>query len=166
MNDKLVDDPDVSVLFVCMGNICRSPTAEGVFRTLVDREGLRQRVRVDSAGTHAYHIGDSPDPRSCSAALRRDVDISRQRARKAKAIDFKHFHYVIAMDRDNYADLSAICPPGEEGRLSLFLDFAPELARRDVPDPYFGGGNGFEVVLDLIEAASIGLLEAIRKTHL
>ncbi len=154
------------VLFVCMGNICRSPTAEGVFRHLVEGEGLGGQIMVDSAGTHAYHVGEPPDRRAQAAARRRGVDLSRQRARKAKSGDFKQFDYVLAMDRDNHAELAAICPPGEEHRLKLFLDFAPELDTGDVPDPYYGGGRGFEVVLDMVEKASQGLLDHIRQNHL
>ncbi len=160
------DTDQINVLFVCMGNICRSPSAEGVFRGLVESEGLERAIGVDSAGTHAYHTGEPPDPRSIEAAGRRGIDLSRQRARKAHAIDFKRFNYVLAMDRKNHADLAAICPPGEERRLRLFLDFAPELSRQDVPDPYFGGSRNFEMVLDLIEAASRGLLQHIRNNNL
>ncbi|HEC90614.1 MAG TPA: low molecular weight phosphotyrosine protein phosphatase [Alphaproteobacteria bacterium] len=149
-----------------MGNICRSPSAEGVFRGLVESEGLERTIGVDSAGTHAYHNSEPPDPRSMEAARRRGIDISRQRARRAHPVDFQRFDYVIAMDRENYAHLATVCPPGEEHRLKLFLDFAPELERQDVPDPYFGGSGGFEVVLDLIEAAAKGLLEHIRNNDL
>ncbi|MEE8392717.1 MAG: low molecular weight protein-tyrosine-phosphatase [Rhodospirillales bacterium] len=154
------------VLFVCLGNICRSPTAEGVFRSLVESEGLSGRIEADSAGTGAYHVGSPPDGRSQAAALRRGVDLSRQRARKANAGDFKKFDYVLAMDRDNLSDLARICPKGEEGRLKLFLGFAPGLGRSDVPDPYYGGPHGFEAVLDLIATASKGLLDDIRANHL
>ncbi|HEC90060.1 MAG TPA: low molecular weight phosphotyrosine protein phosphatase [Alphaproteobacteria bacterium] len=149
-----------------MGNICRSPSAEGVFRYLVKSEGLEGSIGVDSAGTHAYHIGEPPDPRSRQAARRRGIDLDRQRARKAHVMDFEQFNYVVAMDRENYSRLAAICPPGEEHRLKLFLDFAPEFNLQDVPDPYFGGSYGFEVVLDLIEAASKGLLQHIRNNDL
>lgn len=156
----------VSVLFVCMGNICRSPTAEGVFSTLVERENLAGRILVDSAGTHAYHVGDPPDSRSQASARNRGVDLSRQRARKVTAGDFARFDYVLAMDEDNHALLAALCPAGEEHRLKLFLDFAPQAGRSDVPDPYYGAGGGFETVLDLIEEASQGLLADMRKNHL
>ncbi len=155
----------VNVVFVCLGNICRSPTAEGVFRAVVERHGLGRRIGVDSAGTAAYHVGESPDSRAQAAARRRGFDLSAIRARKATKGDFKRFDYVLAMDRENRAALSRICPPGEEHRLSLFLDYAPHLGRRDVPDPYYGGGNGFELVLDLIEAAAEGLLADIRENH-
>ena len=156
----------VNVVFVCLGNICRSPTAEGVFRAIVERHGLDRRIGVDSAGTGAYHTGEPPDQRAQAAARRRGFDLSAIRARKATAADFKRFDYVLAMDRENQAALSRLCPLGEEHRISLFLDYAPQLGQRDVPDPYYGGGNGFELVLDLIEAAAEGLLADIREKHL
>jgi protein-tyrosine phosphatase len=155
----------VKVLFVCMGNICRSPTAQGVFETLVQRENLAQRIKIDSAGTHAYHVGEPPDPRATEAAKRRGVDLTTQRARKVKPEDFLEFDYVLAMDSSNYEALREICHPDYEDRLRLFLDFAPHLGVEDVPDPYYGGPQGFERVLDLIEAASEGLLVAMRTRH-
>jgi protein-tyrosine phosphatase len=157
---------EIKVLFVCMGNICRSPTAQGVFEQQVAAAGLADVILVDSAGTHAYHVGEPPDPRARESALRRGVDLSSQRARKVSAEDFEHFHYVLAMDLDNYAILQRLCPSGQEDKLSLFLDFAPDTRQREVPDPYYGGHSGFEKVLDLIEAASAGLLEDIRSRHL
>lgn len=156
----------VSVLFVCMGNICRSPTAEGVFTSLVAEEGLDERIDVDSAGTHAYHVGDPPDLRAQRSALARNVEISHLRARRAVREDFERFDYVLAMDNDNYQILASLCPTGQEHKLHLFLDFAPQLNTREVPDPYYGGTKGFERVLDLIEAASHGLLQHIRTKHL
>ncbi|MET0102325.1 MAG: low molecular weight protein-tyrosine-phosphatase [Sedimenticola sp.] len=156
----------VKVLFVCMGNICRSPTAHGVFEALVKREGLGERIVVDSAGTHAYHVGEQPDPRSQSTARARGFDLSHLRARKAEAVDFDHFDYVLAMDSDNYANLSAICPQGMQDKLQMFLDFAPHLGIQDVPDPYYGGSGGFERVFDMVEAASEGLLADIRRRYL
>ncbi len=155
----------VKVLFVCMGNICRSPTAQGVFETLVAKEGLAQQVEIDSAGTHAYHVGNPPDQRASQAALQRGIDLSAQRARKVLATDFLEYDYVLAMDRSNYEDLRALCHPDYEQRLHLFLEFAPDTGERDVPDPYYGGTEGFERVLDLIEAASIGLLADMRARH-
>ncbi|MBI5462501.1 MAG: low molecular weight phosphotyrosine protein phosphatase [Gammaproteobacteria bacterium] len=155
----------VKVLFVCMGNICRSPTAQGVFETLVQREGLAPRIEIDSAGTHAYHIGEPPDKRAQEAAKRRGVDLSTQRARKVRAEDFLEYDYVLAMDRSNYEDLRTICHPDYEERLRLFLEFAPQSGEQDVPDPYYGGAQGFERVLDLIEAASAGLLAEMRARH-
>lgn len=156
----------VSVLFVCMGNICRSPTAHGVFRKLVSDSGLEGHISTDSAGTHAYHIGEGPDKRSQATASKRDIDISDLRARQAKAEDFHRFDYVIAMDQDNLISLNRICPGEMEHKLRLFMDFAPQMRTREVPDPYYGGGRGFEHVFDLVEAASVGLLEEIRSTHL
>lgn len=152
----------VKVLFVCMGNICRSPTAHGVFRELVRREGLEGQVQIDSAGTHAYHVGNPPDRRAQATAERRGIEISDLRARQVQPEDFERFDYIIAMDADNLADLEAICPAGMEGRLRLFLDFAPERPEREVPDPYYGGPQGFEQVFDLVEEAARGLLEEIR----
>jgi len=149
-----------------MGNICRSPSAEGVFRHLVNERALEKYINIDSAGTHAYHIGEPPDKRSQMAALRRGVDLSQQVARRFDATDFTTFDYVLAMDHDNLQILTVLCPGGHEHKLSLFLNFAPQLDEDEVPDPYYGGGKGFERVLDLIEAASEGLLADIRQRHL
>lgn len=155
----------IKVLFVCMGNICRSPTAEGVFAEVLKRHGLEDRVSVDSAGTHAYHVGSAPDPRARSAALRRGMDISRQRARRVVREDFDEFDYILVMDRDNLAILEELSPPRPHARLRLLLEFAPELGTDEVPDPYYGGGAGFERVLDMIEAAAEGLLQEILPDH-
>ena len=154
----------IRVLFVCMGNICRSPTAEGVFRDLLRQAGLAQQVRTDSAGTHAYHIGEPPDRRTQAAALRRGVDLSDLRARKVTRSDFEHFDYVLAMDVQNHASLRELCPPERADRLRLFLEFADGPVR-EVPDPYYGGARGFEQVLDLVEEGARGLLAHIRATH-
>lgn len=153
----------VSVLFVCMGNICRSPTAEGVFRHIVEQEGLDEHIHIDSAGTHAYHVGEQPDSRAQQTARSRGIDLSRQRARKVCHDDFEQFDYVLAMDNDNHAILTSMCPAGNDECLSLFLDFAAQRAESEVPDPYYGGPQGFEHVFDLVEDASRGLLEDIRK---
>ncbi len=153
----------IKVLFVCLGNICRSPTAEGVFRTLVDAEGLSESISADSAGTAAYHIGNPPDPRSQAAALKRGIDLSALRARKVDKGDFRQFDFLLAMDIDNHADLMAICPPGNENKVHLMLDFMEGESMKNVPDPYYTGGDGFEVVLDLVTAASRGLLRDIRE---
>jgi protein-tyrosine phosphatase len=155
----------VAVLFVCMGNICRSPTAEGVFRKLHQELAPELDLHVDSAGTHAYHIGDPPDPRSHAAALVRGVDISGHRGRQAIFQDFHDFHYVIAMDSDNLRRLQALRPKGARAELRLLLEYAPQVGLVDVPDPYYGGAGGFERVLDLVEAGSRGLLEEIRRHH-
>jgi len=149
----------VRVLFVCMGNICRSPTAHGVFRKLVVERGLAHRVEIDSAGTHAYHVGEPPDRRARQTALERGIDIGDLRARLAEPDDFQLFDYVLAMDRDNYRSLARLCPAGLETKLRLFMDFAPEFRVRDVPDPYYGGQTGFDQVFDLVEGAAQGLLD-------
>lgn len=156
----------VRVLFVCMGNICRSPTAEGVFRYLVQQERLEEVIDIDSAGTHAYHVGDPPDQRAQSAALRRGIDISGQIARRVRPEDFLSFDYILAMDMENLQHLQSWCPPDQEHKLSLFLDFASDLEESEVPDPYYGGTSGFDRVLDMIEAASQQLLLHIRRKHL
>ena len=154
------------VLFVCMGNICRSPSPEGVFRDMVERKGFSAQIMTDSAGTGDWHVGNPPDPRAQKAALDRGVDISDLRARKVRAKDFIEFDYVLAMDRSNYAKLQQICPPGYEDRLYMFLSFYPDSPEEEVPDPYFGGADGFDYVLDLIEKASEGLVEDIKTGYL
>ncbi len=149
-----------------MGNICRSPTAEGVFRKIVDDEGLSYAIEIDSAGTHAYHIGSKPDSRSEAAAKNRSVDLSTQRARKINEFDFELFDYILPMDRENYSNLLEICPVHFENKLQLFLEFAKNISEMEVPDPYYGGNQGFERVLDMIEDASKGLLWHIKTRHL
>jgi len=156
----------VKVLFVCLGNICRSPTAEGVFRKLVQEQNLARQIEIDSAGTHAYHVGEPPDERAQAAALRRGIDISGLRGRKAIAADMRTFDYVLAMDNENFENLRAICPTGLESKIRLFLEFAANRPEQEVPDPYFGGAGGFDRVLDMIEEAALGLLEDIRRQHL
>lgn len=156
-------DPDYRILFVCMGNICRSPTVEGVFRALVAREWPDAVIEIDSAGTHAYHVGEPPDRRAQRAAASRGVDLSALRARRVVAEDFERYDLVIAMDPLNVAVMEEICPPEWRSRIRLLLEFAPALGREDVPDPYYGGSNGFEYVLDLAEEASAGLLAHVRE---
>lgn len=151
------------VLFICMGNICRSPTAHGVFLKLVEDHRLSDRVEVDSAGTHAYHVGQPPDTRSQAAAWRRGVDLSPLRARQVTVHDIEYFDYVLAMDRANMAVLQNLAPSDYFDKLAMFLDYAPHLSKREVPDPYYGGDTGFEQVLDLVEAASEGLLNAVKQ---
>ena len=151
----------VKVLFVCMGNICRSPTAEGVFRHKVEQANLGEQFSIDSAGTHAYHVGNPPDSRATAAALNRNIDLTRQRARRVNVDDFSAFDYIIAMDESNRDDLLAICPAGYEDRVRLFLEFGSS-NESEVPDPYYGQGRGFEIVLDLVEDASEGLLGQLR----
>jgi protein-tyrosine phosphatase len=155
----------VKVLFVCMGNICRSPTAHGVFRKLVRDEGLSETIEIDSAGTHGYHVDEPPDRRAVQTAARRGIALDDLRARRVRPDDFWHFDYVLAMDQDNYVSLSTICPRGMEHKLMLLMDFAPELRTREVPDPYYGGTGGFETVFDMVEAAAMGLLADIRRRH-
>lgn len=145
-----------------MGNICRSPTAEAVFRHLVVAEGLAERIETDSAGTHDYHIGAPPDSRSQAAAAQRGFDLSPLRARQVRVEDFADYDYVLAMDEANRVALRKLCPTQYRERVKLFLEFAPEAGRREIPDPYYGGAKGFEEVLDLVEDAARGLLEHIR----
>jgi len=153
------------VLFVCMGNICRSPTAEGALRKLLAERAPELDVQVDSAGTHAYHIGHPPDVRAQRAAALRGIDLSAQRARRVTEEDFEHFELLLAMDELNRAALLEICPVEYRGRVRLLLEFAPEAGRLEVPDPYYGASNGFEHVLDLVEEAALGLLEHLRNTE-
>ena len=150
------------VLFVCMGNICRSPTAEGVFRHHATEAGLLDSLEIDSAGTHAYHVGEPPDRRSQAAAERRGISLSGIAARKVAADDFERFDLILAMDEDNYRLLKDQSDPEHHGKIRLFLEYgkSPE---REVPDPYYGGTSGFERVLDLVEDASQGLLAVIRR---
>jgi len=152
----------VSVLFVCMGNICRSPTAEGVFRHFVAQAGIADAVEIDSAGTHAYHVNEPPDRRAQAAAERRGFSMSEIRARRVRADDFERFDYIIAMDRDNLAMLTDQSDAQHHGKIRLFLEFS-SAHEDEVPDPYYGGAAGFERVLDLVEDASRGLIETLRK---
>ena len=154
----------VSVLFVCMGNICRSPTAEGVFRYFVAQSELANRVRVDSAGTHAYHTGEPADRRASAAAERRGYSLADIRARPIAADDFEKFDLIIAMDRDNLDHLMGQAEVENHQKISLFLEFSAG-SEDEVPDPYYGGSAGFERVLDLVEAASRGLLETLEKNR-
>ena len=153
----------MKILFVCLGNICRSPTAEVVFREIVAREAPELGVEADSAGTAGYHIGEPPDPRTRDAALRRGYDLSSLRARIVEANDFERFDLILAMDSENLSVLRRRAPRDATRRVRLFLEFAPELGVADVPDPYYGGPNGFEEVLDLVEAAARGLLQHVRE---
>lgn len=150
------------VLFVCLGNICRSPTAEGVFRRQLAAEGLSDGVEVDSCGVGSWHVGKAPDSRAQQAAARRGIELGQLRARQLSDADFQHFDYLLAMDHDNLAVLETRRPPDCASHLGLFLAFAGE-PDRAVPDPYYGGEQGFEEVLDLIEAASRGLVAEIRQ---
>jgi low molecular weight protein-tyrosine phosphatase len=153
----------VKILFVCLGNICRSPTAEGVLRVLAAREAPELVIEVDSAGTAGYHVGQPPDPRTREAAARRGYDLGALRARVVEPQDFERFDLILAMDHDNLEVLRRRAPHHAHERLRLFLEFAPEGVVDEVPDPYYGGPNGFEEVLDLVEAATRGLLAHLRR---
>ena len=153
----------MKILFVCLGNICRSPTAEIVFREIAAREAPNLRVEIDSAGTAAYHVGSPPDSRTRQAALRRGYDMSALRARVVEPQDFGRFDLILAMDRQNFDALRQRAPATAHQRIRLFLEFAPDTDTTEVPDPYYGGPNGFEEVLDLVEAASRGLLRHVRE---
>ena len=152
----------LKVLFVCTGNICRSPTAEGVFRAMVDATRLSGRINADSAGIAGYHIGEPPDERSQHAALARGIDLSGQRGRQVAPDDFKNFDYIVALDQTHHRELLDLCPLDQAHRVKLLLDYAPQVGTRDVPDPYYGHHDGFSHVLDLIEAGASGLLQEIR----
>ena len=151
-----------AILFVCMGNICRSPTADGVFRQKVADHGLGQQVRVDSAGTHNYHPGSPPDGRAQAAAARRGYDLSALRARQVQAADYAAFDLILVMDQDNLAVLQENCPPEHQHKLRLLTEFCQVHKASVVPDPYYGGADGFEQVLDLVEDACEGLLAHVR----
>lgn len=153
----------ISVLFCCMGNICRSPTAEAVFRAKVQEAGLEHSILIDSVGTHDYHIGDPPDQRTQRAASQRGYDMSMLRGRQVEVADFTRFDYVLAMDNANMAILYRLCPKEQRDRLGLFLEYAKNHKQREVPDPYYGGEDGFERVLDMVEDAAEGLLLHLRK---
>jgi protein-tyrosine phosphatase len=155
------DDRPVSVLFVCMGNICRSPTAEGVFRKLAAELAPGTPIEIDSAGTHDYHVGEPPDPRAIAAAARRGIDLTPLRARQVAEADFRRFDLVVAMDRLNREVLLDRSPEPYRERVRLLLDFSPVAGIEDVPDPYYGGPVGFERVLDLVEEAAQGLLDEV-----
>lgn len=152
-----------NVLFVCLGNICRSPTAEGVFRKIVESRGLARRFAIDSAGTGDWHIGAPPDERAQRAAARRGIDLSALRARQVDAADLAAFDYIIAMDCANRADLLRLAEARHRHKVHLFLDLSPNIDRDEVPDPYCGGEGDFEQALDLIEQASHNLLDHIVK---
>jgi len=161
MNNK----KKVGVVFICMGNICRSPTAEAVFRHYVESAGMSEQILIDSAGTHDYHVGDKPDTRAQRAAEQRGYYMSKLRGRQVVEGDFLRFDYVLAMDKANLAILQRINPPDSESQLGLFLEYARHHSEREVPDPYYGGADGFERVLDMVEDAAQGLLEEIRQRH-
>jgi protein-tyrosine phosphatase len=151
------------ILFVCMGNICRSPTAEGVFRHVLRTRAPDLDVEVDSAGTHDYHVGSPPDRRAIEAALRRGIDLGSLRARRVSLRDFEYYDLILAMDEENYEELRQRAPAAQRERVRLIMDYAPQASLRAVPDPYYGGAVGFEQVLDLLEEAAEGLLQSLLK---
>ena len=151
------------VLFVCMGNTRRSPTAEGVFRAQAESAGLADQLHIDSAGTHDYHIGDPPDARAAAAAARRGYNLNSLRGRQVGEKDFVEYDMILAMDMENLSRLHDRCPPEQAHKLGLFLEHSKNFLQREVPDPYYGGTGGFETVLDMAEDAGVGLLEHIRR---
>ncbi len=153
----------IKVLFVCMGNICRSPTAEGVLRHFLKKHKLDGRVEVDSAGTHGYHVGEAPDARTQRAAASRGYDLSSMRARKVAPQDLDYFDMILAMDHNNIEVLKRICPPEKYERLGLLMNYSKNFDDDEVPDPYYGLGHGFDMVLDMVEDAAQGLVEAINQ---
>lgn len=154
------------VLFVCTGNICRSPTAEGIFKALIKSYGLSDKLETDSAGIGSWHEGSTPDPRSIATAKARGIDISKQRARSFQHQDFEAFDLVACMDSTHEKHLLNLCPLALRQRIHLFLDYAPEIDSSEVPDPYFDGDKGFEKVFDMIEIAAIGLIKEIKRKSL
>jgi protein-tyrosine phosphatase len=155
----------VKVLFVCMGNICRSPMAHGIFESRINEAGIGHLVQVDSAGTHAYHVGSPPDDRAQRTAMARGVDLSRQRARLLEPEDFERFDLVLVMDEDNLEHALRICPSQYSERVRLLLDFAEGFHDREVPDPYYGGQAGFERVIHMVESAVDGLVEELKRRY-
>lgn len=153
------------ILFVCSGNICRSPTADGVARHWVDKLGLGGEVEIDSAGVLGYHAGEKPDPRSCEAAAKRGYDLSRLRARKLVSSDYQRFDLLVAMDDGHLEHMQRQCPAQFSGKLRRFMDYAARHGLREVPDPYYGGEAGFEVVLDMIEDGVQGLLRTLANSR-
>lgn len=155
----------VRVLMVCLGNICRSPTAQGVLEKLIENQGLQQSVQVDSAGTGDWHLGEAPDPRAVSAAARRGFEIHRQTARQVERRDFEHFDYILCMDRSNLSTVREICPRAHRSKLQLLMEFGNSSHHDTVPDPYYSGDQGFELVLDLLEDACDNFLVHVRAEH-
>jgi len=153
----------INVLFICMGNICRSPTAHGIFRQMIKEKGLQDSIAVDSAGTHAYHVGKKPDERSIQTALSRHVDIRDLMARQLGDYDFEEFDYLLVADQDNYYLTLENCPTEHRHKVKFILDFATRTTLKEVPDPYYGQGNGFERVYDLVEDACAGLMTELEK---
>lgn len=151
-----------SILFVCLGNICRSPTAHAVFEKILLENDLKDKVLVDSAGTAAYHVGNKPDSRMINAARKRGFDLTNLRARAVHANDFKNFDLILAMDEENFHDLIQTCPKAYQQKVKMFLEYSSNASLNSVPDPYYGGAKGFDDVLDLVEDACLGLLDSIK----
>ncbi len=151
------------ILFICMGNICRSPTVEGVFRKLVSDAGLDAHVKVGSAGTHSFHVGEAPDPRAVAAAKKRGVDLTALRARQISKEDFVHFDMILVMDWENHAFLQQMAPRQYHHKIKLLMSFATEHESAVVPDPYYGSVDGFETVLDYVEDAATNLIDFVRR---
>ena len=151
------------VLLVCMGNICRSPTAEGVLRYFIKINNLGDKIEVDSAGTHGYHVGEAPDSRTQRAAAVRGYNLSQLRARKVARQDLDYFDLILAMDKSNLDNLKRMATPEQQERMRLFMSYARNFDDDEVPDPYYGLGHGFDLVLDMVEDASRGLLDEIKK---
>ncbi len=151
------------VLMVCMGNICRSPTAEVVLRNFIKINGLGDKVEVDSAGTHGYHVGEAPDPRTQRAALIRGYDMSQLRARKVAHQDLDYFDLILAMDKSNLDNLQRIALPEQLPKIQLFMDYSSNFDEQEVPDPYYGLGYGFDLVIDMVEDAAAGLAQEISR---
>lgn len=161
----MIEREKINVLFVCMGNICRSPTAEGVFHHLVRTHGLEDIIGVDSAGTHAYHEGEAPDPRACASAIEKNYDISFAKARKIVDEDFSKFNYILPMDKANLSFLQVKAPLNHRDKIELFLDYHPEKAGEEVPDPYYRDSDLFEGVFKMVEEGCWNLLKVMRKRH-
>lgn len=153
-----------NILFVCMGNICRSPSAEGFFARALQQSAYRDVVSIDSAGTHSYHIGHAPDSRAVDTAVNFGVDIAHLRARKVSAQDFHDFDLIVAMDRSNYEDLQLVQPAGSKAKLAMMMNYHPEASPADVPDPYYGGIGGFTYMCELLDLATAGLLREVEET--
>ncbi len=154
----------ISVLFVCLGNICRSPTSEGVFLHCVQATDLDLKIKVDSAGTANYHAGQPPDSRAIAAAAKRGINLKKLRARRVVDTDFQRFDYIVAMDYQNHADLVAMAPAEHQSQICMFMDFTELWSEKEIPDPYYGGEQGFERTLDMIEDASYGLIDHIKSS--
>ncbi len=161
----MAEGEKINVLFVCMGNICRSPTAEGVFNHLVRTHGLEDVIRVDSAGTHAYHVREKPDPRACASALEKGYDISFAKARKVKVEDFDNFSYMLPMDNANLSFLQVKSPLFHRDKIELFLNYHPDKVGEEVPDPYYRDSDLFDGVFNMIEVGCWNLLKVMRKRH-